>query len=225
MSAVLNVNPGRPSFSVLEGLRQAPARRANPRLFIAATIVIGALAIGLSNLMLNIATSQGVYELAHLKNEKKELALNTQIIGTQVASLSSDQNLADAAHALGMVSNANPVFIDVAAQKVYGKPLAAVNSTAARISGNLIKNSLLTTKTTAASLQAAAAAEKASATAKVSATDVATGSFTAASSTKLSQVPSNSGWTTASSGYVGGAKSSNAQVGLAGSGIPAAPTH
>ena len=224
MSALANLKSARPGLQVLEGLRRAPGRATSTRMFIASTVLIGALTIGLGNLVLNIATSEGVYQLAHLNAQTKELALNSQILGAQVSSLASDQNLANAAHAMGMVSNANPVFIDVANQKVYGKPMAAVNGTADRISRNLILNSQLTVTTKASEIRAAAAAQQALATAPVATSSVATGSTTAASSTKPAVSSSNSGWTTASSGFVGGAKSYSPQVGQAGSGIPASAT-
>jgi hypothetical protein len=225
MSAMPALKQSAPSFSIIEGYKSIPLRRNNPRLFITSIAILGFLGIGVGNLLLNIATSEGVYQLAHLKAEKKELALNSEILGAQVQSLSSDQNLANAARALGMQSNANPVFLDVSSQQVYGKALAAVNSTADRISSNLVPNSLLTTKTTASSLKLAQdAANQSSATANVAATSVATGTTAVTPSTKPA-ASANSGWTAANSGYVGGAKSSTTQVVSTGSGIPAAASH
>jgi hypothetical protein len=225
MSAMPALKPSAPSFSLVEGYKSIPLRRNNPRLFITLIAIVGFLGIGVGNLLLNIATSAGVYQLAHLKAEKKQLALNSQILGAQVQSLSSNQNLANAARELGMQSNANPVFLDVTSQQVYGKALAAVNSTADRISSNLVPNSLLTTKTTSSALKAAeVAANKSSATANVAATGVATGTTATAPSTKPA-VSENSGWTAANSGYVGGAKSSPTKVVSSNSGIPAAASH
>jgi hypothetical protein len=225
MSALPALKSSAPSFSLVEGYKSLPLRRNNPRLFITLIAIVGFLGIGVGNLLLNIATSAGVYQLAQLKAEKKQLALNSQILGAQVQSLSSNQNLANAARELGMQSNANPVFLDVTSQQVYGKALAAVNSTADRISSNLVPNSLLTTKTTASSLKLAQdAANKSSVTANVAATSVATGTTAATPSTKPA-ASANSGWTAANSGYVGGAKSSTTQVVSTGSGIPAAASH
>ena len=224
MSAMPALKPRAPSFSLVEGYKSIPLRRNNPRLFITLIAIVGFLGIGVGNLLLNIATSAGVYQLAHLKAEKKQLALNSQILGAQVQSLSSNQNLANAARELGMQSNANPVFLNVTSQEVYGKALAAVNSTADRISRNLVPNSLLTTTTTAALKAAEEAANKSSATANVAATSVATGTTATAPSTKPA-VSENSGWTAANSGYVGGAKSSPTKVVSSNSGIPAAASH
>jgi hypothetical protein len=224
MSAMPALKSSAPSFSLVEGYKSLPLRRNNPRLFITLIAIVGFLGIGVGNLLLNIATSAGVYQLAHLKAEKKQLALNSQILGAQVQSLSSNQNLANAARELGMQSNANPVFLNVTSQEVYGKALAAVNSTADRISRNLVPNSLLTTTTTAALKAAEEAANKSSATANVAATSVATGTTATAPSTKPA-VSENSGWTAANSGYVGGAKSSPTKVVSSNSGIPAAASH
>jgi cell division protein FtsL len=93
-----------------------------------ATITVGAVAIAIFQLLLHIATSSSVYELAHLQGEKRELTTTTQILGQQVDSLASQQNLANAAEKLGMISNANPVFLRLADQKVFGKPKAALTA-------------------------------------------------------------------------------------------------
>ena len=110
---------------------------------IAATIVLGLLAIQMLQLLLNAFTAEGAYRLADLKAEKKELIVSQQILGEQVDSLSSNQNLANAAQKMGMISNANPVFLRLADKKVFGKPKAALNADN-RISRNLIKSSVMT---------------------------------------------------------------------------------
>jgi hypothetical protein len=107
-----------------------------------ATITLGALSIALLNLLLQIASSSAVYELSSLQIQQRELATTTQILGQQVDSLASDQNLADAAQKLGMISNANPVFLRLADQTVLGKPTAALG-TDGRVSSNLVANSAL----------------------------------------------------------------------------------
>jgi hypothetical protein len=107
-----------------------------------ATITLGAVAIAIFQLLLHIATSSSVYELAHLQSEKRELTTTTQILGQQVDSLASQQNLANAAQKLGMISNANPVFLRLADQKVFGKPKAALTADG-RVSRNLVPNSAM----------------------------------------------------------------------------------
>jgi hypothetical protein len=106
-------------------------------------LTIGALGIALLNLFLHILTSTAVYELAGIQQDKRELATTSQILAEEVDSLSSQQNLSNSAQSLGMIANANPVFLSIENQKVYGKPKAALN-TDGRIARNLIPNSVLT---------------------------------------------------------------------------------
>jgi hypothetical protein len=109
---------------------------------VVATITFGAIAIAIFQLLLHIATSSSVYELSHLQTEKRELTTTTQILGQQVDSLASQQNLANAAEKLGMISNANPVFLRLEDQKVFGKPKAALTADG-RVSRNLVPNSAM----------------------------------------------------------------------------------
>jgi hypothetical protein len=109
---------------------------------VVATITLGAIGIAILQLLLHIATSSSVYELSHLQTEKRELTTTTQILGQQVDSLASQQNLANAAQKLGMISNANPVFLRLADQKVFGKPKAALTADG-RVSRNLVPNSAM----------------------------------------------------------------------------------
>ena len=121
----------------LSGLASSSSSRV-----VVATITVGAIAIAIFQLLLHIATSSSVYELAHLQGEKRELTTTTQILGQQVDSLASQQNLANAAQKLGMISNANPVFLRLADQKVFGKPKAALTADG-RVSRNLVPNSAM----------------------------------------------------------------------------------
>jgi hypothetical protein len=66
----------------LSGLTNSTSSRV-----VVATITLGAIAIAIFQLLLHIATSSSVYELAHLQSEKRELTTTTQILGQQVDSL------------------------------------------------------------------------------------------------------------------------------------------
>jgi hypothetical protein len=224
MSAVLNLKPQltRPGLSLVQSQLPVASTRTRGKLGFSATLLIGSVVIALLNLGLNMATSTGVYEVANLKAQKAKLDLSSQIVAQKVDSLSSNQNLASAAQAMGMVANANPVFLDLSNQKVYGSPAAATQNLSQRVSGNLVANAQWSTKTDMKQVQSALAAEEAKATQRVAAS-VATLQSVPASKTKpdaLISTGSNLG-----AGYVGGAKSSTPQVGLANSGIPTAPTH
>lgn len=114
----------------------AQTRARGPMVMI---LVLGFLAIAILHLLLTIATSQSVYELADLKREKRGLDNTSQILSQQVASLASQQNLLDAASKLGMVSNTNPVFLRLEDQTILGKPKPALGSSSQ--SRNLVANS------------------------------------------------------------------------------------
>ena len=104
---------------------------------IARTVIIGFVLIQVIKLVLDITLSQSAYELRTLKLEKIDLTTQSQIVGEQVDSLSSQQNLANSAQSLGMIANANPVFLRIADQKVFGKPQSALD-TAGRVAKNNI---------------------------------------------------------------------------------------
>lgn len=105
-------------------------------------VVLAILATMFARLFLTITISESAYELKNLKVEKAELTTQSQIIAQQVDSLSSQQNLANSAAALGMIANANPVFLRIADQQVFGKPKAALN-TADRVARNNIASAAL----------------------------------------------------------------------------------
>lgn len=191
----------RPALSI------ASFRDSRPGVFIGGAVVVGALTIALLNLLLTILTSNAVYELSAIQKEKKELTTTTQILSEEVDSLSSQQNLANAAAKLGMISNANPVFLRLSDQKVFGKPKAALNADG-RVARNLVPNSALVQQSNAAEL---IAAEDATLT-KV-ATPIAAGLNGATTSP------------TALAAGVAKAVSVTAPVVSSGAAIPASPTH
>jgi hypothetical protein len=118
------------------------ARNRKHGVAIARTVIIGFVVIQVMKLVLDIALSQSAYELRNLKLEKIELTTQSQIIGQQVDSLSSQQNLANSAQSLGMIANANPVFLRIQDQKVFGKPKSALN-TDGRVAKNNIASAAL----------------------------------------------------------------------------------
>ena len=189
-------------------------RRSHPAMVVAATIIAGMLIISVASLLLNIATSQGVYELAKLKSEKKELAITSQIISEQVDSLSSDQNLSSAASQLGMVANTNPVFLRIEDQKIFGRPKAALNSSEGSLRGNLVPNASQVKRTSVANLleaEATAKAARAAAAATKAAAEVTAAAAVASDKTSVSNVAK--------------AKPPKVKVTLTTGEIPASPTN
>jgi phage baseplate assembly protein gpV len=226
MSAV--INPASPRFnsaaaraSRRPSLVSLPAvgRARSPQLFIVSTLIIGFLGIALANLLMTVATSTGVYQVANLKATKQKLALDTQILGQQVTSLSSNQNLSNAAAVLGMVSNSTPVFLNVNEQKVYGTPAAAVATKYTRFGKNLVPNAAMVTKTQPSALKAAVAMQNELATAPIK-------EIPAPITVAETMVPSKSSATANAAGASRAAtlKSVSSPVALSG-GIPAAPSH
>ena len=150
-----------PARTQLRSVSVASSRATKPSTKLVTLLTVGALSIAIANLILHILTSSSVYELASLQQQARELNTTSQIIADEVDSLSSQQNLSNSAQKLGMISNANPVFLSIGEQKVYGKPTAALN-TDGRVARNLIANSAMTAvstglKTTVASSDAAPA--------------------------------------------------------------------
>lgn len=113
---------------------------------------IGLVAIIVLQLLVTIGTSAGVYEISSLKKQQANLVESTAIIGAQIDSLSSPQNLSNAAAKLGMVANANPVFLNVEKQKISGKPMAALSGYQNRISKNLVPNAEMSVQTSSSVL-------------------------------------------------------------------------
>lgn len=226
MSAVINPSSTRFKNQTARINRRAalvavPARNKahNPKLFMLSTVIVGFLTIAMANLLMTVATSSGVYQVANLKATKQKLALDTQILSQQVTSLSSNQNLSNAAAVLGMVSNSTPVFLNLNEQKVYGTPSAAVATNLTSLGRNLVPNAAMITKTQASALKAAVAKENAQATAPIAA-------IPAPSKPKSVDPKTASGLTPTSveASRVTAAKSDAGKVVLTG-GIPAAPSH
>lgn len=141
MSAIRLTTPsqiGAPAQRNLQAV--APSRSKGFKL---ARIVLVAFGVTqIFQLFLGLTISQSAYDLKALKVEKLELTTQSQIVGQQVDSLSSQQNLANSAAELGMIANANPVFLRIEDQKVFGKPKAALNS-AGRVSRNNVSSAAL----------------------------------------------------------------------------------
>jgi hypothetical protein len=129
----------------LEVVATRTQRRARPRI-VYAIIGVGVLfAIVAAQLLVSIAVSQGAYQLNTLQNETKKLQRSYQVSSESLDRLSSPQNLAANANALGMVSNNFPVYLRLSDGAVIGTPVAAQSSagTVTGSGGNLVPNSLL----------------------------------------------------------------------------------
>lgn len=127
-------------------------QKARPRnLKAVGTIVGGLVLIQLLNVLMAGVTTAGAYEISNLKIERSNLSTQADIIGSEVNSLSSNQNLVNVAHALGMVSNVNPVFLRLSDSTVIGKPRRA-QANERTVSKNLVPNAAMTTDTNVSKL-------------------------------------------------------------------------
>jgi hypothetical protein len=97
-------------------------------------------------LIVNALCDTAVYRISSLKIETAALATKTQIIGQQVDSLRSPQNLSNSAKALGMIVNSNPVFLNVREAKVLGSAIPASVTATSGVSTNLIANAAMTVR-------------------------------------------------------------------------------
>lgn len=125
-------------------LRPAPEPepgRTKPRLAYA-IIALGAVAvIVVAQLLLSIAVTQGAYEIDTYQLRQAELAREEQKLAEDLDRVESPQYLAMNAEALGMVPNANPVYLRLSDGAVLGVPTAATGGAAA--SAPLVPNALL----------------------------------------------------------------------------------
>ena len=124
-------------------LRPAPERaaRAKPRLGYAIIALGGVVVIVVAQLLLSIAVTQGAYEIDRYQMQQAALALEEQKLSEDLDRLESPQYLAMNAESLGMVPNADPVYLRLSDGAVLGAPTAAGGAAA---SGPLVPNLLIT---------------------------------------------------------------------------------
>jgi hypothetical protein len=137
--------PERERRTHLEVVSTRSQRRARPRTVYAITAVSALLVIVVAQLLLSISVSQGAYQLSSLQTKQTELQRSYQAASEDLNRLTSPQNLAANANALGMVSNSNPAYLRLSDGAVLGAPVAASGAagTVTGGQGNLVPNSQL----------------------------------------------------------------------------------
>lgn len=119
-------------------------RSARPRVLYAGVVVGGLAVLMCSQLLLSIALSDGAYTIDSLQTTQKEQARSVQQLTEDLGRLSSPQNLAKNAEALGMVQNANPVWLRMSDGAVIGTPAAAATGAGVLgATGSQVANELL----------------------------------------------------------------------------------
>lgn len=134
-----------PKRTHLEVVPTRSQRRARPRALYAAVAVGTLLVVVVVQLLLSIGISQGAYQLQTLQTKQTQLQRSYQAVSEDLNRVSSPQNLAANANALGMVSNSSPAYLRLSDGAVLGAPLPA-NGAAGTVTGtqgNLVPNSLL----------------------------------------------------------------------------------
>lgn len=142
----------------LEVVSTRAQRRARPRALYAVIAISAVLMIVVAQLLLSIGISQGAYQLSSLQTKQTQLQRAYQAASQDLDRLTSPQNLAANANALGMVSNSNPAYIRLSDGAVLGAPLpvSGAAGTVTGAQGNLVPNAQLTGVPLVTSPQAAA---------------------------------------------------------------------
>jgi hypothetical protein len=132
--------------SHLEVVPTRSQRRARPRAMYAIVAVGMLFGIVVAQLLMSIAVSQGAYQLSSLQTKQTELQRSLQAASEDLGRLTSPQNLAANANALGMVSNSNPAYLRLSDGAILGAAVPATGAagTVTGGQGNLVPNSLLT---------------------------------------------------------------------------------
>lgn len=133
---------GDESVRPVEVVASRDQRRARPKVAYALVATAALFVLLLTQLGISIALSDGAYQISALQSEQTELARDQQKFAEELDVLSSPQNLANNADALGMVRNSNPVYLDLATGAVHGVP-APAEAGPDGTGDNLIGNTLL----------------------------------------------------------------------------------
>ena len=131
-----------PALRPLQIVTTRTQRKARPRIIYAFTAVTGIVVIILAQLLVSVGISQGAFEIGALQKSQVELGRTADSVSEDLIRVSSPQNLAANAEALGMVSNSTPAYLRLSDGAVLGAPSSATGSQAAAAS--LVPNSLLT---------------------------------------------------------------------------------
>jgi hypothetical protein len=158
--------PSAPTRTHIEIVPSREQRKARPKLAYGLTAVLGIIAIIAAQLVLSIVTSQGAYDIAALQLQQKEATRDAQILTEDLDRMKSPQFLAANAQALGMVTNANPAYLQLSDGAVLGQPFGEQGTSAAGASA-LVPNALLNGVPLVTEQAPAAAAEAPALTAPV----------------------------------------------------------
>ncbi|SJN19516.1 Cell division protein FtsL [Microbacterium esteraromaticum] len=129
----------------LQPVTAAPAARRRPKIAYAALAVGGAIAIGIAQMTLSLASTQDAFVLAQLNSQQQELTLQKHALSDEIVGLSSPQALASRADAMGLVVAGAASYLRISDGKVLGSGDGADWMSTVHPNGaNVVGNSLLT---------------------------------------------------------------------------------
>ncbi|WP_193596331.1 hypothetical protein [Microbacterium sp. YJN-G] len=121
-----------------------PSSRRRPRIAYALLAVGGALAIGIAQMGISLASTQDAFALAELNSQQHELSLQKQALNDDLAGLNSPQSLAKRADALGLVVTGSASYLRLSDGVVLGEGHGADwNSTVTPNGSTTVGNALL----------------------------------------------------------------------------------
>ena len=110
-----------PAMSTLSAVAEAP-RRARASLPVLVSVVMAGF-VGMQ-LLLGVALAGGAFEIDALHAKKVDLVRERTATAEELVRVQSAQYLAENAESLGMVPNANPVYLRLSDAAVLGQPVA-----------------------------------------------------------------------------------------------------
>lgn len=126
VTRALAPSPRRLEDAKAVGLRLVRPVRSRARKAPFVVVVLTVVSIGLVGLIIMSTVLQAQsFESSKLQREARSLTTQQQALGREVDRLRSPANVAREAIAIGMVPNANPVFLRLSDGKVSGIPEAA----------------------------------------------------------------------------------------------------
>ena len=139
-----------PGIEIVPPVRQLRAvtknigRKRRPKVFFATITVVTIFLISAAQILLSISTQSGAYEIAGLQQQVKDLGRTYQSATQDLDRMTSPQNIAQFAQALGMVGNSNPVYLRLSDSVVTGSASAARAGKNSVGSSDLVPNAMLT---------------------------------------------------------------------------------
>lgn len=121
----------------------APLKARKPRVAYAMTALIGAVLIGAAQMGLSLATTATTYEIRELQAQQRDLTVQSQLLGEELAGLSSPQYLAANAASVGMVIGASPTYLRLSDGAVVGTGEVASQSTVDVLRTPAVPNALI----------------------------------------------------------------------------------